>query len=46
MAHDLTEREDGTTEFFSAVTRGWHNLGQLTDRQQTAAEAIKIAQLD
>jgi phage/plasmid-like protein (TIGR03299 family) len=46
MAHDLTQREDGTTEFFSAVTRGWHNLGQLTDRQLTAAEAIKEAQLD
>lgn len=46
MAHDLTQREDGSTEFFSAVTRGWHNLGQLTDRQLTAAEALKEAQLD
>lgn len=46
MAHELTLREDGTTEFFSAVTRGWHELGQLTDRQLTAAEAIKAAQLD
>lgn len=46
MAHNLTQREDGTTEFFSAVTRGWHDLGQLTDKQVTAAEAIKVSQLD
>lgn len=46
MAHELTQREDGRTEFFSAVTRGWHQLGQLTDRQLTAEEAIKEALLD
>lgn len=46
MAHNLTEREDGTVEFFSAVTRGWHNLGQLTDRKITAEEAIVEAKLD
>ena len=46
MAHDLTQNEKGETEFFSAVTRGWHNLGQLTDRQLTAEEAIKEARLD
>lgn len=46
MSHDLTQREDGSTEFFSAVTRGWHNLGQLTDRKQTAEEAIVISKLD
>jgi len=46
MAHDLTTNEKGETEFFSAVTRGWHQLGQLTDRQLTAEEAIKEARLD
>jgi len=46
MAHDLSQNEKGETEFFSAVTRGWHNLGQLTDRQLTAEEAIKEARLD
>lgn len=46
MSHDLTLREDGTTEFFSAVTRGWHNLGQLSEKKLTAAEAIKEAKLD
>jgi len=46
MSHDLTINEKGETEFFSAVTRGWHNLGQLTDRQLTAEEAIKEARLD
>jgi len=46
MAHDLTQREDGSVEFFSAVTRGWHNLGQLTEAKVTAAEAIKVAKLD
>lgn len=46
MAHELTQREDGRTEFFSAVTRGWHQLGQLSDRQLTAQEAIKEALLN
>jgi phage/plasmid-like protein (TIGR03299 family) len=46
MAHELTTREDGRTEFFSAVTRGWHQLGQLSERQLTAKEAIKEALLD
>ena len=46
MAHNLTQNENGETEFFSAVTKGWHNLGQLTDRQLTAEEAIKEARLD
>lgn len=46
MAHNLTIREDGRTEFFSAVTRGWHNLGQLSDRKLTAEEAIKESLLD
>jgi phage/plasmid-like protein (TIGR03299 family) len=46
MAHDLTQNEKGETEFFSAVTKGWHRLGQTSDRQLTAQEAIKEARLD
>ena len=46
MAHNLTQNEQGETEFFSAVTKGWHGLGQLSDRQLTAQEAIKEARLD
>jgi phage/plasmid-like protein (TIGR03299 family) len=46
MAHDLTIREDGSVEFFSAVTKGWHQLGQTTEAKVTAAEAIKVAKLD
>ena len=46
MAHDLTQNEKGETEFFSAVTKGWHRLGQTSDRQLTAEEAIKEARLD
>lgn len=46
MAHDLTIREDGSAEFFSAVTGAWHKLGTTTESKLTAAEAIKVAQLD
>ena len=46
MAHDLTIRENGDVEFFSAVTKGWHQLGQTTEAKVTAAEAIKVAKLD
>jgi len=46
MAHDLTIREDGSVEFFSAVTKGWHELGQTTEAKVTASEAIKVAKLD
>ena len=46
MAHDLTIREDGSAEFFSAVTGAWHKLGTTTEAKLTAAEAIKVAQLD
>jgi phage/plasmid-like protein (TIGR03299 family) len=46
MAHDLTIREDGSVEFFSAVTKGWHDLGQLSATQVTSQEAIKLAKLD
>lgn len=46
MAHNLTQNEDGSVEFFSAVTRGWHNLGQLSEKKLTAAEAIELANLN
>jgi len=46
MAHDLTIREDGSVEFFSAVTKGWHELGQTTLAKVTSSEAIKVAKLD
>ena len=46
MAHELTTNEKGETEFFSAVTKGWHKLGQTSDRQLTAEEAIKESRLD
>lgn len=46
MAHNLTINENGSVEFFSAVTRGWHNLGQLSDKKLTASEAIQFAGLD
>jgi phage/plasmid-like protein (TIGR03299 family) len=46
MAHELTTNEKGETEFFSAVTKGWHKLGQTSDRQLTAEEALKESRLD
>jgi len=46
MSHDLTIRENGDVEFFSAVTKGWHQLGQTTEAKVTASEAIKVAKLD
>ena len=45
MSHDITKRADGSYEFVSAVTRGWHDLGQLSDKKMTAAEAMTMAQL-
>ena len=46
MAHNLTKREDGSYEFVSAVTRGWHDLGQLSEKKMTAAEAITMSKLN
>lgn len=40
MAHDLTET-NGKTEFFSAVTKGWHGQGQLTDKLQSTEGAMQ-----
>ena len=41
MAHNLTIQEDGTVEFFSAVTKGWHQLGQTSERKLTWEEAME-----
>ena len=46
MSHDLTLREDGRTEFFSAITKGWHELGQLADKKLTAMEAMEMSLLN
>jgi phage/plasmid-like protein (TIGR03299 family) len=46
MAHNLTLRADGRTEFASALTKGWHDLGQLHDRLMTEKEALTISLCD
>lgn len=46
MSHEITIREDGRAEFFSAVTAGWHKIGQTSERKLTWAEAMKEALLD
>lgn len=44
--HELETFEDGSTAFFSNRQTPWHQLGVVTDRAQTAQEALQIAQLD
>lgn len=46
MAHEITEREDGTVEFFTAREKAWHGLGIVTERELSVNEAIKTANLD
>ncbi len=47
MSHDLTVREDGTVEMFSAGREPvWHRLGQRTETAVTSAAAIRMAGLD
>jgi phage/plasmid-like protein (TIGR03299 family) len=47
MAHNLTVREDGMTEMFSAGNKPvWHQLGQRTESAVTSAAAIRMAGLD
>jgi phage/plasmid-like protein (TIGR03299 family) len=47
MSHDLTERDDGTVEMFSAgPTPVWHRLGQRTQTQVTSEAAMRLARLD
>jgi phage/plasmid-like protein (TIGR03299 family) len=46
MAHNLTQREDGSTEFFSGRnTPVWHGLGKIVSGLATSKEAIEHAQL-
>ncbi len=47
MAHELTQRQDGTVEMFSAgSTPVWHRLGQRTDEVVDSAEALELGGLD
>lgn len=46
MAHALETFTDGTTAFFSNRETPWHKLGTLTEGAQTAADALRLAQLD
>ena len=43
--HELTQREDGTTEYFWYGERPWHGLGQEVKGAATMAEVITAAQL-
>lgn len=46
MAHNLTQREDGSTEFFSGRnTSVWHGLGKIVAGLATSKEAIEHAQI-
>jgi hypothetical protein len=43
MSHDLTVREDGTVEMFSAGREPvWHRLGQRTETAVTSQAAIRL----
>ncbi len=47
MAHELTQREDGRVEMFSAgPTPVWHRLGQRTDEAVDSSEALRLGGLD
>jgi phage/plasmid-like protein (TIGR03299 family) len=46
MAHEITIRENGVTEFFCAKEQAWHGLTTPVPANVTAAEAIKLANLD
>jgi phage/plasmid-like protein (TIGR03299 family) len=46
MAHNLTQHEDGSVEFFSGRnTPVWHSLGQIVEGLATAKEAIEHAKI-
>jgi len=46
MAHEITERTDGTAEAAFALTPAWHGLGTVLDHPMTSAEAMTAAHLD
>lgn len=47
MAHELTQRQDGRVEMFSAgSTPVWHRLGQRTDEAVDSTEALRLGGLD
>jgi phage/plasmid-like protein (TIGR03299 family) len=46
MAHELEQFSDGTAAFVGAREPGWHQLGTVTDDALTAADALRLGQLD
>jgi phage/plasmid-like protein (TIGR03299 family) len=46
MAHNITQRADGTAEVFVAGAPAWHNLGVNVQQTQKWEDAIHLAQLD
>ena len=46
MSANIETFEDGTAAFFSNREVAWHKLGTVTDKAQTAEQALKVAQLD
>lgn len=47
MAHKINYNQfTGTHSFASYGEKAWHGLGQVVDKAMTAAEAIKLANLD
>ena len=46
MAHEITQRADGTAEAAFAVEPAWHGLGTILDHPMTSAEALTAARLD
>lgn len=46
MAHEITERKDGTHEAMFVGEKPWHGLGTMLDEMQTPEEALEKAKLD
>jgi len=46
MAHQITERADGTAEAAFAFNPAWHGLGTVVDKAPNSTEMLKLAQLD
>lgn len=45
MSHEIEQFADGTSAFFSARVKPWHNLGTVTESTLTATEALTVASL-